>query len=187
MPSDCGKLTRHRVPGPSRLKRATLWPIVTPDDRSVVFMSTRSGLQTPWMVPIDGGEAKQIVDAFVGIGTMDVSRDGRRLLFYTSDPENRFKLVVCELPTCANRISLDPPVNYVYGTLRFTSDGEGIAYFSGSNIWSQPIKGGPRRQITHFDATRLIANFAWSRDGKRLAVARATVTNDVVLLKAKTD
>jgi eukaryotic-like serine/threonine-protein kinase len=168
-------------------KGNALWPIVTPDDRSVVFMSTRSGLQTPWMVPIDGGEAKQIVDAFVGVGTMDVSRDGRRLVFYTSDPENRFKLVVCDLPTCANRISLDPPLNYAYGTLRFTPDGQAIAYFSGSNIWSQPIKGGPLRQITHFDDSRQIVNFAWSRDGKRLAVARATVTNDVVLLKAKTD
>jgi hypothetical protein len=32
--------------------------------------------------------------------------------------------------------------------------------------------------------SRQIVNFAWSRDGKRLAVARATVANDVVLLKA---
>jgi hypothetical protein len=118
---------------------------------------------------------------------MDVSRDGRRLLFQTSDPQNRFKLVVCELPTCANRISLDPPANFAYGALRFTPDERGIAYVTGSNIWSQPLEEGPPRQDTHFPDVWRIANFAWSRDGKRLAVAPATVTNDVVLLKAKHD
>ena len=165
-------------------KGNALWPIVTPDDRSVVFMSTRSGLQTPWIVPLEGGEANEIVHAFVSIGSMDVSRDGRRLVFQSSDEQNRFRLVVCDLPTCANRINLEAPDNYFFGALRFTSDNRSIAYFSGNNIWSLPIAGGPRRQITHFDDTRPIANFAWSRDGKRLAVARATVTNDVVLLKA---
>jgi hypothetical protein len=46
----------------------------------------------------------------------------------------------------------------------------------------QPLDGGAPRQLTHF-ADRTIADFAWSRDGTRLAVARATVTNDIVLFK----
>ena len=29
----------------------------------------------------------------------------------------------------------------------------------------------------------IVADFAWSRDGTRLAIARATVTNDIVLFK----
>jgi hypothetical protein len=47
----------------------------------------------------------------------------------------------------------------------------------------QPIDGSPRRQLTHFTDNRTITDFAWSRDGKRLAIARATVTNDIVLFK----
>jgi hypothetical protein len=31
--------------------------------------------------------------------------------------------------------------------------------------------------------SRTIPDFAWSRDGKRLAIARMTVTNDIVLFK----
>ena len=68
--------------------------------------------------------------------------------------------------------------------MRWTPDGQSIAYVdtTGSNIWSQPLDGGPPRQITHF-SDRYVASFAWSRDGKRLAVARTTTTNDIVLLR----
>ena len=45
------------------------------------------------------------------------------------------------------------------------------------------ILAEPPRQLTHFSDNRQIADFAWSRDGKRLAIARATVTNDIVLIK----
>ena len=43
--------------------------------------------------------------------------------------------------------------------------------------------GGSQRQITHFTDDREILDVAWSRDGTRLAVARATQTRDVVLIK----
>ena len=61
-------------------------------------------------------------------------------------------------------------------------DGEAIAYVdtSGLNIWSVPLRGGPPRQVTHF-TDRTIAQFAWSHGGKRLAIARTTTTNDIVL------
>jgi Tol biopolymer transport system component len=51
-----------------------------------------------------------------------------------------------------------------------------------SNIWSLPLDGGSPRQITRF-ADRQISSYAWSNDGKRLAVMRTTTTNDIVLLK----
>jgi hypothetical protein len=38
-------------------------------------------------------------------------------------------------------------------------------------------------QLTHFNDDRIITDFAWSRDGKRLAVARSRVTSDIVLFK----
>src|SRR5262245_832137 len=43
--------------------------IVTPDSRHVVFLSVRSGVQSPWIVPIEGGEPTQITNTFAGIGT----------------------------------------------------------------------------------------------------------------------
>ena len=50
------------------------------------------------------------------------------------------------------------------------------------NVWVQPFNGGARRQITQF-TDRTIMALAYSRDGKRLAVARAAIANDLVLLK----
>ena len=137
------------------------------------------------IVPIEGGEAKEIVHIFVGITSMDVSRDSQRVAFQTSDPKNRFKLVVCDLPTCANRITVDPPSNFAYSATRFTPDGRAVAYVdsSGSNIWALPLDGSAPRQITHFAGDRRIESFAWSRDGKRLAMMWGTRTDDIVLLK----
>jgi Tol biopolymer transport system component len=170
-------------------KGLALFPIVTPDNRSVIFLSPQGDLQTPWIVPIDGGEAQEIVHEFAAIASLGVSRDGRRLMFQTSDLQNQNKFVVCDLPNCANRISLDMPANAGYGVKRFTAGDNAIAYVNsaGSNIWAQSIVGGPPRQITRFTdrpAANFIANFDWSRDGKRLAVMWATTTSDIVLLKS---
>jgi Tol biopolymer transport system component len=69
--------------------------------------------------------------------------------------------------------------------LRWTADGRGLTYadVAGTNVWVQPIDGGAPRQLTTFADSRKIANFAWSPDGKQLAVARAVTTSDIVLLK----
>ncbi|MFS8086178.1 MAG: hypothetical protein ACMG6H_11165 [Acidobacteriota bacterium] len=50
-----------------------------------------------------------------------------------------------------------------------------------TNIWSQPIDGGPPKQLTDFKSD-LIFRFDWSRDGKWLAVARGNISSDVVLI-----
>jgi hypothetical protein len=47
----------------------------------------------------------------------------------------------------------------------------------------QPLDGSKPRQLTHFTDERPIVDYRWSRDGKRLAIARASVTNDIVLFK----
>jgi hypothetical protein len=42
------------------------------------------------------------------------------------------------------------------------------------NLWEQPLKGGPARQLTHFKAS-WIMDFAWSLDGQASGVcARRT-------------
>ncbi len=67
--------------------------------------------------------------------------------------------------------------------LRWTPNGEAVAFIvtekGVSNIWAQPLAGGEPKQLTHFK-TEEIFNFAWSRDGKQLALSRGAVNNDVV-------
>lgn len=49
------------------------------------------------------------------------------------------------------------------------------------NLWLYPIDGSEPRQLTRF-ASLPIRRFAWSRDGKRLAVSRSESTSDAVLI-----
>jgi hypothetical protein len=50
-------------------------------------------------------------------------------------------------------------------------DDRGVAYTDAtqSNLWVQPFDGKPPYQLTHF-TDRIIEDFAWSHDGKRLAI-----------------
>jgi TolB protein len=67
----------------------------------------------------------------------------------------------------------------------WTPDGRAIAYLSGRNIWTQPVDGGRPSQLSHFSDDKAIGDFAWSHDGKQLAVTRTTSRADIVLLKIR--
>ena len=155
-------------------------PIITPDGRHVVFNRFQDGAFSPWIVSIDGGEAMQI--AKVASRNID-ARDGRIVFWSGVDPKR--VIIVCDLPACTSRRTLTPPFAPNSG-LRWTPDGLGVAYADAAtqtNLWVQPLDGKAPQQLTHFTDGRTIAGFAWSGDGQRLAIARATVTNDIVLIK----
>ena len=65
-------------------------------------------------------------------------------------------------------------------------DGQALAYIDTragvSNLWRLPLDSSPVKQITDFK-TEQIFQFDWSRDGRWLALARGSVTSDVVLVK----
>jgi Tol biopolymer transport system component len=50
-----------------------------------------------------------------------------------------------------------------------------------TNLWRQPLTGGEPKQITNF-TSGLIFSFCWSRDGKQLALARGSLSSDIVLI-----
>jgi len=152
---------------------------ITPDDRHVVFLSSRSGVEALWTIPIDGGQSTQIFDAPTGWGTIDVSSRGQ-LIFQAGE------YYVCDLPACTNRRGLKRPANFG-GRPRWTPDGQRIGYIEtgGENLWSMGLDGGAPRQITHFPkgSGHVMSAFAWSRDGKRLAIVHTATTNDIVLIR----
>ena len=69
--------------------------------------------------------------------------------------------------------------------LDWAPDGKGLSYIvtadGVSNVWTQPINGGPPRQETRF-TSETIRNSDWSRDG-RLLVSRYNKTRDVILIR----
>src|SRR5690606_22301791 len=107
-------------------------PIIAPDGGRVAFISLQGGMQTPWVATLDGGEPVEVIRAFAGVGSLAFSPDGQQLLFASSTGP-----VVCDLPACARRRDFrTPPMHPDMPVLRWTPDGEGIAYVdqSGANI-----------------------------------------------------
>jgi eukaryotic-like serine/threonine-protein kinase len=51
-----------------------------------------------------------------------------------------------------------------------------------SNIWQQKLSGGPAKRITNFQSG-FIGDFAWSRDGKQLALTKGSQSSDVILIR----
>ena len=150
-------------------------------DGQVVFLSGRNGIQAPWIVSLNGGSPTEVAPLFAAVGSVDVSSDGRFVAFRSRDEQNKAIWMICRLPACTMRQRL--PAIGQPTPLRWTPDGS-LAYVGGqaSNIWVQPLDGRPPYQLTQF-ADRTVVDFAWSRDGKQLAIARASTTNDIVLFK----
>jgi Tol biopolymer transport system component len=162
---------------------------VTPDGRYIVFLSTRDGTQSPWLLSTEGGEPRRLAQATIGfIGRIDISPDGRRLMFLSRDTEGAYaRVTLCDLPACSDRTEIDAPAS-IRPPFRFMPDGKSIAYRdqTGTNLWALPLDGGAPRQITSFPEGAVggaIANYAWSSDGTRLAFLRRTVAEDIVLFR----
>jgi Tol biopolymer transport system component len=69
--------------------------------------------------------------------------------------------------------------------LRWKPNGKSIQYLltrdGATNIWEQSLAGGDPHQITHFPNGK-IWDFAWSRDGKQIYLAKGSESNDVILI-----
>ena len=69
--------------------------------------------------------------------------------------------------------------------IHWTPDSRAIGYVNTvkgvSNIWTQPLAGGPPKQASQFTSGDIF-NFAWSPKGD-LALARGAQSSDVVLIR----
>jgi Tol biopolymer transport system component len=66
------------------------------------------------------------------------------------------------------------------------ADGKAFSYYDGKThtiLWQQPMDGSPPRQLTQLTGEGQIGAYAWSRDGKRLAMSRGIPSSDIVLFK----
>jgi Tol biopolymer transport system component len=159
--------------------------LLTPDGKTILFLArVAEGFASLWTAPAAGGPAHEIAHQFVSSGSIAVSRDSQRVSFRGArpTPTSPTPTLVCDLPDCTNLHQISQRLGV------WTPDGRGIAYVgSGAdamNIQVQPIDGGRPYSLTRFaDKGKEIVAFAWSPDGKRLAIARSVVTGDMVLLK----
>ena len=158
---------------------ADLFPWLTPDGKWIIYSSARLGTMALWKVPSTGGSPERLGD-YIGIGG-SVSPDGKWFEVNIFE-QSQWKTGVISLETGKLVNSFDLPQ---FTSVLWHPDGKALTYIDTrngvSNIWAQPITGGPPRQLTNF-TSGTIFNYSLSADGKQLALARGTITSDVVLI-----
>jgi serine/threonine protein kinase/Tol biopolymer transport system component len=167
---------------------ADAFPGLSPDSRWVIYSSLEGTKPTLWKISIDGGTPVQITD-HVAL-TSAVSPDGRSIAFAYPEaqdpfaPPNRIAVIPFEGGPIVKTFEV-PAVGTVLSVTYWSHDGKSILYSVTSNnvtnIWSQPVDGGPAKQVTDFKDL-LMTGFAWSHDGKQLACTRGSLVRDAILV-----
>ena len=163
-------------------------------DNQIIYTSDTQGHGSVWKMPAEGGNAVRLTDYLSSVVAVS-PKDGRIAISFMDDkatpvrrrtgvisPQGGYPTAVFDIPVLSG--TLGPGF---YGQVTsWTSDGKALTYIDTkdgvSNIWSQPVTGGPPKQLTRFQS-HLIFYYAWAPDGKKLAIARGTKSSDVVLIK----
>jgi eukaryotic-like serine/threonine-protein kinase len=163
-------------------------PSLSPDGKWVVYTSLGATKPTAWKVSIEGGDALELTSR-VSLNPL-VSPDGKFVAYLYPEshdpfaPPNRIAIIPFEGGEPVKTLQFPPAVR-INIIAQWSPDGTSIHYTSTNNnvtnIWSQPLDGGPAKQVTDFKDS-LMSGFAWSRDGKTLACTRGMQMRDAILI-----
>jgi Tol biopolymer transport system component/DNA-binding winged helix-turn-helix (wHTH) protein len=170
-------------------------PQCSPDGKWVIYVQVPS--LTLMRVTITGEKAPETITQSPAAWELDVlaiSPEGKRIV-YVAAPETPVVNPSSPSGSQPNQLKV---IAFDGGTLmhqsawpasawrpRWAPRGEAIEYVltqdGVSNIWQQPLTGGPPKQVTHFDSGEIF-DFEWSRDGRQLALTRGSESSDVILM-----
>lgn len=159
-----------------------LSPACSPDSGWVVYVST-ANKDTIWKVGIDGGQAQQLTEKLSF--SPAISPDGKQIVCsYYEDQNSAAKLAILPFEG-GPPVRIFPLAGQAGTNLSWNADGSAVVYVvtggGVSNLWAQPVNGNTAKQVTNFTSDRIFW-FAFSRDGKQLALSRGNRTSDVVLI-----
>jgi eukaryotic-like serine/threonine-protein kinase len=167
-------------------QRADYYPSCAPDNRWVFYSSDGSGRRQLWRVPLDGGLAEEVTNYAANLPV--ISPDGKYIACsYVDDRESPRRYTTALVPISGGRpvTKFEFPRSFAQ-VIHWTPDSRFLSYLvtsaGVSNIWRQPLDGSQPLATTDFKSN-LIFRYELSRDGKVLALARGSVTSDVVLIK----
>jgi eukaryotic-like serine/threonine-protein kinase len=167
----------------------------SPDGNSIIYSSISDEGWRLMRASSDGSRAESLSDkpVFSIAGRYSPNGNHIGLLMLDGDLSNvRTKLAVMDSATGRviktfdiSSIGSGIPDDSFGWTLRWKPDGEGLTIGltqnNITNLWVQPISGASPRQITHFPDN--VIAYAWSPDGRQLAVTRETTARDVVIFR----
>ena len=163
-------------------------PLLSPDGNWLLYTRSlaHSNLGTLLKIGVNGNDP---IPLSTQVWLHDLSPDGKLLVLQTKAGSAVVPFTGGEPARMTN-----VPKTHTYlpegsPPVLWSPDGSALTYVETtngvSNIWSQPLSHGqlhgPAQQLTKF-VSDLIFWFAWSHDGKQLAICRGSVRSDVVLL-----
>ncbi len=138
-------------------------------------------------VSTDGGTPVDLAHGTVYLPA--VSPDGSLVVYGRTEGQGataKSKFIVQKLDGGAVVREMESPSSF--SAVGWTPDGRGITYVHNTtgnttNVYMQPLAGGPPVQLTHFDSEpAVVSAYAWSQDGKKFAITRARYNDaDVVM------
>jgi Tol biopolymer transport system component len=158
-------------------------PQVSPDSQWVFYNGPdEAGEGSFWKVPFEGGQPAKVWPA-----PCRLSPEGRRLVCFqrNTEPDAVPKAVVVPAEGGAPLRTLGWPreANALY----WSPDGQGFEYIATregvTNVWRMPLAGGREQKLTDWQTQAPLWSFAWSRDGRTLAVTRDTRNDELVLIQ----
>jgi Tol biopolymer transport system component len=167
-------------------------PDCSPDGKWIIYSAkSEKGLDLV-RIPSGGGARENVLGRSLPFLSGRFSPDGNSIAILFAEGETgleHWKLGVVDARTGTFKKTFEITNGSIpdnsWWVLRWTPDGKGLTYVlsegGSTNLWIQPINGGPPHQLTHFP-DEIIA-YAWSPDGKQLAVAREKRSSDVVVFR----
>jgi TolB protein len=160
-------------------------PDVTPDGRWIVYTSWPSNVPSLWKIPVGGGTPVPIFHPQAW--NPAVSPDGASLACQVRENyDGRWRVAVLSLSD--GSLQHEFPQMPTESPVRWSPDGRALDYVDTrdghSNLWRQPLNGGRPRQLTHFLSAEQVQDFAWSRNGDKLAYIQGRAESDVILFHA---
>jgi len=161
------------------------YPTLTPDGKTVIFVSINEDLASLWKVSSDGGTPAKLTEK--GMVWPNVSPDGKLIAgYYRDDPQSKFRMGVLPITGGGPIKVFDTPTGTFIGAgVKWTPDGRSLTYVrtkeNVSNIWSQSLNGDAPRQLTNFTSDQIF-RFAWSPSGTQLVVERGFNITDVAVI-----
>ncbi len=162
----------------------------TPDAKWVVYNDNVGSSQGAiFKVPIDGGDRVELAS-----GTSfspPISPDGQTIAYGKTEgqgPSARSKILIQRLDNGKVTEKINLATQYEWQKLAWAPDGQGLTLVhsttpSVENLYMVPMNGGSEVQLTHFDSEPgIIAAYAWSPDGKKLAISRARYNDSDVVM-----
>ncbi len=162
----------------------------SPDGQWIVYSSQTSvpgqiATFKLWKLPAAGGAPVKLGDHEAL--APHFSPDGRWISYLYADTPGHWRAAIISseggnpVQTFAVPNAAEWNVGY-----RWTPDGQALTYIvkgkTFDNVWQQPLHGQPARALTNFNSGE-IYNYAFSRDGQRLYLARGYSIRDVLLIK----